>query len=442
MSNQPVIFNIQYTPFKLNRNASDIDIVEHRSAREFYDMSGGNTVYKYMTTEGKIKGKKKNALEYLQKNTGVFNHYGMIDEDDVKEMKKRAIQNQGNIWHGFISFNEEESRKINSPEKCIRLVKNIFPTFFQEAHLNGKNIDLMCALHLDRPHHLHIHFVFWEKEPTIKGKDGTLKFRSKGKISETAIDNMFVRLGLFADDYKNNLYNTRDYAITRLKGMTAVKTAMTTNEQIRKKIIALAKELPTTGRLGYDSMNMESLRGKVDNIVNLLLDYDGKARKADLRFYNALEERKRAIKNICGNEYAFSDKNIPIERIETNLPRYHYKIDEKNIKIIEKIEADYKRRQGNLVIGLCKFIKPEYYERKKGQEYKASDKKLRRSLSVSKTKIGKRLDKFFLSFGAESESLERDFANRLHEIEREIEMERARENGESLQKFNEERYKY
>ena len=42
--------------------------------------------------------KKKSALEYLQKNTGVFNHYGMIDEDAVKEMKERAMQNKGNIW--------------------------------------------------------------------------------------------------------------------------------------------------------------------------------------------------------------------------------------------------------------------------------------------------------------------------------------------------------
>lgn len=441
MSNQPVVFNIQYTPYKLSRNASDFDLSAHKEARAFYDLSGGKNVYSYITTEGKIN-KNKTALEYLQKNTGVFNNYGMIDEDDLKEMKRRAQQNQGNVWHGFISFNEEESRKIDSPEKCIRLVRNLFPTFFQESHLNPKNIDLMCALHLDRPHHLHIHFVFWEKEPTRKSKDGTLKYRARGKISETAIDNMFVRLGIFADDNNNNLYRTRDSAIKRLKGMTAVKTAMTTDEEIKKKIIELAKALPTSGRLGYDSKNMESLRGKVDNIVNLLLDYDGKARKADLGFYNALEERKRAIKNICGNEHAFTDKNIPIEDIEKELPKYHYKIDENNIKIIDKIEQDYKRRQGNLVIGLAKFIKPEYYERKKDKEYKANDTKLKKRIGISRIKVGKRLDKFFSTFGSESELLERDFSHRLQDIEKEIEIECARKNGESLEKFNEEIYRY
>ena len=53
--------------------------------------------------------------------------------------------------------------------------------------LDKKNIDLMCALHLDRPDHLHFHFVFWEKEPKYKGKDGVLSYRRKGKIEKTAI---------------------------------------------------------------------------------------------------------------------------------------------------------------------------------------------------------------------------------------------------------------
>lgn len=92
----------------------------------------------------------------------------------------------------------------------------------------------------------------------------------------------------------------------------------------------------------------------------MLLSYDGKARKADKRFYQALEQRKKVIENICGKDYAFSDRNAAETEIEKDLPKYHYKIDTANIKIIEEIEADYKRRQGNLVLGLAKFVKPEY----------------------------------------------------------------------------------
>ena len=390
-------------------------------------MTGTENVLKYITTEGKRVG-KATALEYLQKNTGVFNQNGLIPEEEVLGMKERAKENRGNIWHGFVSFNKQDSAKIDTPEKCIQLVKNVFPTFLQEAHLNPKNIDLMCALHLDRPHHLHIHFVFWEKEAKIKGKDGTLQYRAKGKISKQAIDNMFVRLGMFVDGNKDTIYKTRDEAVKRLRGMTAVKTAMSSTEEIKKEIIALAKDLPKTGRISYGSKEMEPFKGRVDNIVKLMLDYDGKARAANVKFYKALEEKRKVIANICGQDYVFSDKNIKPEKVEKDLPKYHHKIDASHIKVIEKIEEDYRRRQGNLVLRLAKFVKPEYYERKKGKKYKANNNKLKRSLAISRRNVGYRMDKFLSGFGRDLRTLyERDFSNRLQDIEKEIESERARQ---------------
>ncbi len=437
MNNQPIVINVRYTPFRLPKNATGKEIAAHQSERAFYNMTGAENVLKYITTEGKRVG-KATALEYLQKNTGVFNQNGMISEEEVLAMKGRARENRGNIWHGFISFNEQESVKINTPEKCIRLVKTVFPSFFQEAHMNVKNIDLMCALHLDRPHHLHIHFVFWEKEAKIKGKSGTLQYRAKGKIGKTAIDNMFVRLGLFVDENKEELYEMRDEAIKRLRGMTAVKTAMTSTAEIKAEILSLSKDLPKMGRISYGSKEMESFRGRVDNIVKMMLDYDGRARAANVKFYTALEEKRKVIENICGKEYAFADKIAKPEKIEKKLPKYHYKIDERHIKIIEKIEEDYRRRQGNLILNLAKFIKPEYYERKKGKKYKTNDNKLKRSLVISARNVKNRFDKFFLLFGRDMEDLfERDFSHRLQEIEKEIERERAKQNGES-QKTNKE----
>ena len=135
-------------------------------------------------------------LEYLQKSTGVFNGDKMLSKEEVAEMKKRLQKNKGNIWHGFISLSEEDSEKIDSPKKCQELVKRAFGAFLKDAGLSAKNVDLMAALHKDRPHHLHIHFCFWEKEPKYKDKDGKLQYRRKGKIEKKAIDNMFVRLGL------------------------------------------------------------------------------------------------------------------------------------------------------------------------------------------------------------------------------------------------------
>ncbi len=395
-------------------------------------------MYRYITTEGKRAGKGANALDYLRKNTGVFNGNGMISAEEVEAMKTRARDGEKNLWHGFISLSEDESHKIDTPEKCIALIKSTFNSFLKDAKFNPDNIDLMCALHLDRPNHLHLHFLFWEKAPKYKGKDNALHYRRRGKIEKEAIDAMFVRLGLAISDSRDRIYKSRDMAVSELRKMTQAKRAMTSGEQIRKKIIALAKSLPKTGRIAYASKDMEPYRGRVDEIVRMLLDCDPKARKADMRFYAALEERKREIANICGTPFVFSDKNTPMYKLEAALPKYHNVIDSKSIRIAEDIEADYKRRQGNLVLKLAKFIKPEYYERR--GKSKADNTKLKKRLAISRSKMGRALDEFLRSFGDESESLEREFKSRLREIEEEIAREREKKKQSEQEK--EENYKY
>lgn len=96
-------------------------------------------------------------------------------------MKERLKNNKGNIWHGFVSLNKEQSYKIDTPEKCIGMIKATFGQFFQDAKLDKKNIDLMCALHLDRPDHLHFHFVFWEKDRNTKARTECFHTGAKGK---------------------------------------------------------------------------------------------------------------------------------------------------------------------------------------------------------------------------------------------------------------------
>ena len=363
-------------------------------------MTGEKNVFDYITTEGKRTG-KRTALEYLQKNTGVFNDKGMLTQEQVDEMKARLKENKGNIWHGFISLNAVESPKIDTPEKCIELIKRTFPTFLKDAKFRPDNVDLMCALHLDRPHHLHIHFVFWEKEPKFKdSRTGENKYRRRGRIDKKSIDGMLVRLGLFLSDKKEILYKTRDEAIRDLREVLGAKAFASKSDDVKKEILALARDLPKEGRITYGSKDMEPFRARVDKIVQMLLATDSRARRANRRFYRALAGREREIKS-------------------------HSQIDEKNIQVFDEIRADYRRRQGNLVLKLAKFIKPEYYENTRKR--KANDNKLKRSLGISRRNTGRAIKKFLSSFGQESEYIERDFYHRLQEIEEEMERERKKQ---------------
>ena len=286
-----------YTPYELPKGATVEERDAHAGARAFYDMTGIKNIYDYITTEGKRTG-KRTALEYLQKNTGVFNDKGMITQEQVDEMKARLRENKGHIYHGFISLNEEQSYKIDTPEKCIELIKRTFPKFLADAKFKKDNVDLMCALHLDRPHHLHIHFVFWEKEPRYKKKDGTPCYRRCGKIDKVSIDNMFVRFGLYLSDSKDKVYKSRDKGIAELRELLGVRAIIASDDKIKKEIVALAKDLPKTGRLTY-SKDMESFHPRIDRIVELLIN----SNQREHSHYRGVKGRLQASARQLGLEF-------------------------------------------------------------------------------------------------------------------------------------------
>lgn len=185
---------------------------------------GGNNIYKYMTSDRKLNGENgksqtRSMIEYYEKNTGVFNGDGVISSEELKAIQARAKANK-NLWHGFISLNEEMSHKIDTPEKCIYLVKRTFGEFFRDMGLDPKNVDLICSLHKDKPHHLHIHFWFAEKKPKCKYRKRELEYRHKGKISKHVLDRMHVRLNAFVGERYKKLYMTRDEALRELKKVT------------------------------------------------------------------------------------------------------------------------------------------------------------------------------------------------------------------------------
>ena len=46
-----------YTPYEMPKGASADEIAKHAGERAFYDMTGADNIFKYITTEGKRTGK-------------------------------------------------------------------------------------------------------------------------------------------------------------------------------------------------------------------------------------------------------------------------------------------------------------------------------------------------------------------------------------------------
>ena len=391
-------------------------------------MSGEDNIYKYITTEGKIYGeeaKKFTMLEYLQKSTGVFNQDGMLKKEQVKEMKRRAQTGEKNLWHGFISFNKENSDKIDDPEKCIALIKQTFGQFFKDAGFSPDNIDLMCALHLDRPEHLHIHYTFWEKEPKVKNKRAAgYIYRKKGKIPLDVIDKMTERLNAYTID--DELTEKRQKVIDEFKRANDEYSKAHVSDIIRKLLKELADELPKDKPLWYASKEVEPYRIKIDTVAEWLIDTDDKASKADKAFREELSEKEQKLKDIMGNYY--KDRLEKEKWYTNNIPNFTDVQGIKTIHTIEKLEWDYKRRLGNIVLKKVREMQKETYKRNPRRKYKTNDKNLKRRLAISTRKVRGIMDGLFSSVAELFSPETQNYHNRLKEIEQEMQEEYEKEN--------------
>ncbi len=355
---------------------------------------------KYIATESK-RADKFTALDYFQKSTGIFNKNGMISTEELERMKVRAQTGEKNLWHGFISVDEENSHKIDSPEKCIHLIKRTFDSFFRDMGFDPNYIDLICALHLDRPKHLHIHFEFWEKEPKQKYRKKQTEYRHKGKIPQAVIDKMHERLNLFLAD--EHIYYSRDEALRQLKELSVTHGfERFCEKEARREITEFARDLPVGTKIFYGHKDMEPFRPRIDKIVNLLLQTSKPARKADLKFHEdlAMLEQKTKV----------------------------------NGGVLDEIKEDYKRRQGNIVLNAVRTIRA--YTPRRTVRGKVNDKNLKRRAGIRARVFGRTLGKLFSSFGEQSELLERDFSHRLQDIEKEIEEQRLQEQVAENTKIN------
>ena len=396
-------------------------------------MSGENNIYKYMTTEGKVYGEeatKYTMLQYLQKSTGVFNQDGMLSKAEVKEIKQRARDGEKNLWHGFISFNKEDSKIIDTPEKCIALVKKTFNQFYKDAGFDPDNMDLICALHLDRPEHLHIHYLFFEKEPKVKNKRAAgYIYRKKGKISFDAIEKMTERLNDYTLD--DELEEKRQALIDSLMKDEVFSQAHI-KDAVKKWLKELVEELPKDKPLWYASKEMKPYRYTIDLIADFVIETNSEASMANEAFRKELREKQERLQEKMGGWYQ-AQAESELDRVQ-NLKGYEeVVVSNKSLHTVEALEFDYRRRIGNIVLRHVRELQKETFERGKRLHRKTNDKRLKCGIRISERKIKRLNDKFFSAVIDTFLPETRSYHNRLHEIEEELEEKKKQEEWENEQ---------
>lgn len=425
------LFNIAYTlpsaPSYMKGNAR----AEYQSRRSFYDLTAQYNFFSYVLNGKKI-ARNANAEEYYTRggtNGGLFNLDGAMSEGQVAEMKKRLESSKSVIWHGFISFDEETSRGFQTQENAVKFMRQTFGSFLERTHLNPKNIELYAALHLDKEHHHHIHFAFFEREPKHRDKNGVLGYTHRGKFDARAIDNYLVSANMHLSENGYEYYTARDRAMSRLRETRKEIGNSVKNADLRLALSDLRSKLPKEGRLQYNAAQMKELRPDIDRVAELLIASDPAANAAHKEMLVQLARvKEEVIELVKNNKLAYSDdrrmsKQELAAAMSGDSSMSLKFVDLKNVDYFERLQADYRARVGNVVLGVCKDLSRNDYQ-DRCRKHNINDRSMkinakhrwrrRESLLQNAVRILAEVDK----------QQPANFIKTVQEIEREQEMER------------------
>lgn len=306
-----------------------------------------------------LKGSKE-KLDYVsysgnnEKSHGLFNQNGLLNIDEIKKLRNQLRQTKSVIWHGVISFEEDFGNTYcDTTEKAQMLMKYEFPRFFKNAGLDPNNIIWFAGLH-ENTDNKHIHFSFFEKQPMRYRQNGKRKQFSDGMINVEAIRKAKLSIEMKLLDISKDVVSTRNLITKKFKQTEA--------GIFMKYIKELMAILPLSGRLSYESENIEPYKQKIDNVINALIVSSSSLNKKINDYDTILAERDEEIKKIY-------------KRL---------KLDPTDKLMREKYMKDLYRRLGNVVLKVVKDIRTEQdklnYNTKRKSLKKRLEKAKRRAL--------------------------------------------------------------
>ena len=237
--------------------------------REFLSCSSSYNYVSYVDT-GASNKLPKDYAEYVgneEKSCGAFNQDGLLDEKQKKELREMLRNTKSCIWDCLISFKEDFGEKYcRDYEQAYEFIKSELPKFFTRAGLDKDNIIWYAGLH-ENTDNKHIHISFFEKEPQYFKNGGKLVYHNGVIPKDILIDSKRI--------FEQKLTNATAEIVRARKDLrdeyNLYLTPFKLTKRAKKLMLNLYDMLPKTGRLSYDSENMEKLKPQVDEITKLLL---------------------------------------------------------------------------------------------------------------------------------------------------------------------------
>lgn len=432
-----LLFNIAFTSKNAPKSYTGKRLSEYVQERKFFDLSAEYNYFSYILNGEKVQ-KFATAEDYFTKsnaNEGLFDLDGVMSDKKIAQLKAKLSETESIIWHGFLSFDEETSKGFKTQEQAVKFMRQSFGAFLERTHLDPKNIELYAALHVDRPHHHHIHFAFFEKAPKRIGKDGKLTYTQKGAFRQEAIDNYLVSANMHLEEDGYDYYSARERAMDKLKAFRAAGAETLLGNEMKEKLVAFSKKLPETGRLQYNSVNMAPYQKEIDRLADALIRTNPEAFRAHREMERQLAHKEQSVlRLIRENKLAYVNGS----RISgKQLDELHAKgvsgdldekyVDVRNVDYIMRLREDYRARLGNQVLGICKRLRFSDFDPKRKEGTKKAVNN--RALKIHSRKVqvyqSRTLDKFLRQLAYMQQSAQADFTKTVQQYQEEIDREKT-----------------
>lgn len=175
--------------------------------------------------------------------------------DDVRIFLFGGRSDFDDLCYDLVTEKKNANPQLNIKRVfCFALDKQLRkpPSWFVRKEYEALECPTICALHKDKPHHLHIHLWFAEKEPKCKYRKKQTEYRHKGKIDKRVLDRMHVRLNMDISESHPRLYISRDEALKELKKISALKDIIT-KDDVKEAVLELSKTIPKGSSFHYGS---------------------------------------------------------------------------------------------------------------------------------------------------------------------------------------------
>jgi hypothetical protein len=305
-----VLVRLKYYPSTGNNK-------QFANSRAYYSSSLTDDYMRYIDKGAEEENPAPDYVDYVgnrEKSTGVFGKGGLLTKDQKAEIRKALRTTDSVIWDMVISFESKYGDKhLTGTEAAQGLLNAQLNRFFKRVGLNPGNMAWFAGVHTNTDN-AHIHLSFFEREPlSIRQKDKTPHYHN-GKLRQIGIDGFKISIEQYFSDTATRIKAARKELTTAVD--TAFRSAAF-NKTLKSSLLKIASVLPPTGRIGYDSENMEAVRPLADKLTAYIL----KANSPVSKTYTALKYflnkhddetrtacRKQRIKNV--DDYLMTDKIV------------------------------------------------------------------------------------------------------------------------------------